>query len=256
MSMHEQADPSQTKITKTFSFISIIVGVFLTLGTAVLAGRLIWEMTSLTWQYGPQMIGFSLMHGPGALLILFPFALSIWLCVSLVTIVVWKLKGYRIRTKSWSIFCLAITVVVLLLLPQDVWSILFINKLARSPYASEFLVSAAGSGESLTVHSLLKHGIPINATNREGSTALHYAAGAGESKLVTYLIDQGANVNAVNLYGDSPLENALSNHKIATANILSEHGGKDLKGDKEQRQRASQQIVSRDIEEMNSRQRR
>jgi hypothetical protein len=34
--------------------------------------------------------------------------------------------------------------------------------------------------------------------------------------------------------------------------VLSAHGGKDLKGDAEQRDRASKEIVHRDIEEMNS----
>ena len=62
-------------------------------------------------------------------------------------------------------------------------------------------------------------------------------------------------MNAVNLWGDSPLEGAIANHKTATAQILSEHGAKAIKGDKEQRERAAHQIVSRDIEEMNSRHR-
>jgi hypothetical protein len=33
------------------------IGFVLMFGSVVLAGRLIWEMTSLTWLYGPQMIG-------------------------------------------------------------------------------------------------------------------------------------------------------------------------------------------------------
>ena len=67
-----------------------------------------------------------------------------------------------------------------------------------------------------------------------------------------YLIGKGADVNAVNLYGDSPLERASANHRMDVVQVLSEHGGKDLKGDAEQRDRASKEIVHRDIEEMNS----
>jgi hypothetical protein len=252
MSMQEQAGSSQTPVPKTFSLLMIVIGVFLTLGTAALAGRLIWEMTSLTWQEGPQIVGFSLMHIIGPLPILFPFALSVWLCISLIKIIVWKLKRRPIRKQSWSVFGFAIAVIALLSLPQSFWDVLFINRLARSPHAPELLVYAAGTGEALTVRGLLKRGIPINANDREGSTALHFAARAGESKLVSYLIGKGADVNAVNLWGDSPLEGAVDNHKTETVQILSEHGAKAIKGDKEQRQRAAHRIVSRDIEEMNS----
>ncbi len=59
-------------------------------------------------------------------------------------------------------------------------------------------------------------------------------------------------MNAVNLYGDSPLERASANHRMDVVQVLSEHGGKDIKGDAEQRDRASKEIVHRDIEEMNS----
>ncbi len=72
------------------------------------------------------------------------------------------------------------------------------------------------------------------------------------TELVGYLIGKGADVNAVNLYGDSPLERASANHRMDVVQVLSEHGGKDIKGDAEQRDRASKEIVHRDIEEMNS----
>ena len=75
-------------------------GFVLMLGSVVLAGRLIWEMTSLTRQYGPQMIGFSLAHGPGALLVLFPLALFVWLLASVATVIVWKAKRKVVRNRS------------------------------------------------------------------------------------------------------------------------------------------------------------
>lgn len=253
MSTPDPVDSLSVLARKTFSPAMFVIGIFLTLGTFVLACRLIWEMTSLTWQEGPQMVGFSLLHGGGAFLILFPPALAIWLIIALIWSVVWKLKRYSIQNRSWLVVVVACATMVLISLPQSFWDALFVNKLARSSHAAELFVYAAGQGESITVHSLLKNGIAVNATDREGSTALHHAAGAGESKLVCYLVDHGANVNAVNLWGDSPLENAVANHRSDTAHILSAHGGKDIKGDAEQRQRAVHQIVSRDIQEMNSR---
>jgi hypothetical protein len=43
-----------------------ISGVLVFMGSAILAARLIWEQTVWTWERGPQMVGFSLAHGPGA----------------------------------------------------------------------------------------------------------------------------------------------------------------------------------------------
>jgi hypothetical protein len=54
------------------------------------------------------------------------------------------------------------------------------------------------------------------------------------------------------LYGDSPLESAIANQQIAVEQVLTSHGAKDLKGDAEQRDRASKAIARRDIEEMNA----
>ena len=102
------------------------------------------------------------------------------------------------------------------------------------------------------VRGLLRRGVPIDVTDREGNTPLHFAAGAGKTELVGYLIGKGADVNAVNLYGDSPLERASANHRMDVVQVLSAHGGKDIKGDAEQRDRASKEIVHRDIEQMNS----
>src|SRR6478609_2595826 len=51
------------------------------LGTGVLAADLVWEQTILTWTQGPQLVGFSLAHTFGVLLIPFPLLLSLWLVV-------------------------------------------------------------------------------------------------------------------------------------------------------------------------------
>jgi len=55
------------------------LGVAATLFTGMLAGRMVWEETSLTLQEGPQMLGFSLAHGAGAILFLAPILLSLWI---------------------------------------------------------------------------------------------------------------------------------------------------------------------------------
>lgn len=146
----------------------------------------------------------------------------------------------------------ALAVLGLLSIPQGFWNTVFVGRLAHGPHAATQLVYSAGCGEKRIVDGLLKRGVPVNATNHEGSTALHYAAGAGETQIVADLIDSGANVNAINLWGNSPLHNALANHQTATAQLLTVHGAKDIQGDEQQRDRAAHEIVRRDIERMNN----
>lgn len=251
--MHEDASSPQLRTTKNLSPAIVLTGVVLMLGSLVLAGRLIWEMTWLTWQEGPQMIGFSLMHTTGVFLFLFPIGLLLWLLACLCTVLVWKLKRRRVLQQSWLTLTCAALVLGLLALPPSFWERVFVSRLAHSSHAAEFIVAAAGTGEDGVLRGLLARGVPINSTDRQGNTALHVAAAAGKPDLVTFLIDHGAAVNAVDLYGDSPLERASANHQTATMQILSAHGAQNLKGTAKQRDRATKEIVRRDIEEMDAR---
>jgi hypothetical protein len=228
-------------------------GVILAAGTAVLAARLTWEMTLLTWQEGPQMVGFSLAHGYGAILFFFPIALSVWLLVFLVVCVVRKAKRRTIGRLGWSVLAVAALTLGELSLPQGFWDGIFASKLAASPKSSEFLVQAAGKGELHTLKALIARGTPIQSTNYEGSTALHYAACAGEPAVVRYLIAAGANVNALNMYGDSPLVCPEEKHNEAIVTMLEAAGGREIRGSEEQHQRASKAIMDREIEEQRKR---
>ena len=69
-------------------------GLVLVLLTSVLAARLVWEQAWLTWQSGPQMVGFALAHGGGIFLILAPVLLLLWLTIVVVTIL-WSLVRRR-----------------------------------------------------------------------------------------------------------------------------------------------------------------
>src|SRR5450631_1182523 len=70
------------------------IGLFALFGSGALAARLIWEMTVWTWESGPQMVGFKLIHGSGALLVLFPFLLISWLAVA-AAYTLWRLLKRR-----------------------------------------------------------------------------------------------------------------------------------------------------------------
>jgi hypothetical protein len=224
------------------------------LSSALLAGRLIWEMTLLTWERGPQMIGFSLAHGAGALLFFAPVGLLLWILACLCTAIAWKIRKKNVQRETWIALGAAALVFMILLIPSNFWDRIFAGKLASSSHSAEFLIHAAGSGEQGIVKALVDRGISPNATDREGNTALHASVATGRTEIVVYLIDKGADVDALNLYGDSPLERASENHQQQVIQILSAKGAKDIRGDEAQRQRASQEIVRRDIEEMNSHQ--
>jgi hypothetical protein len=236
---------------KRLPLVVSLIGILLIVGSLVLAGRLIWEMTWLTWHQGPQMIGFSLAHGGYGVIFLFPILLCAWILVVGVMLIVSKLKGRIIAKQTWPIIGCALATLGLLSIPQSFWNMVFVGRLAQSPRASTLLVYSAGSGERHVVNDLLKRGVSVNATDREGSTALHFAAGAGQTEIVSDLLDHGADVNVVNLWGDSPLHIAQANHHASAAQVLSAHGAKDVSGDEEQRKRAAHDIVQQDIERMN-----
>jgi hypothetical protein len=214
---------------KTLPVWLFVTGIVLILGSLTLAARLIWEMTLLTWQRGPQMVGFSLVHGLGVFLFLFPLALSAWLLGSFGTVFLWKLRRKTVLKRNWTAIALAGLSLALLFIPQSFLNQVFISQLAGSSHAAELLVLAAGvDGDGRLVHGLLEHGVNVNATNREGNTALQLAAGAGRTDLVSYLIAQGADINAVNAYGDSPVAWATDNHQTVAVQMLKAHGGKYL----------------------------
>ena len=251
--MQSQPTESPTTTARNLPWPILIVGILLILGTAALAARLIWEMTSLTWQFGPQMIGFSLAHGYGAPLLLFPLGLALWLLTGALFVIVWRIKRRKVARRSWLTLAAGVFILGVLFIPQQVWNRIFITKLASSPKASEFLADSAAQGDLATVKGLLQRGIPINATSNDGSTALGLAAATGKTDVVKFLVSQGADINATSLYGDSPLQRAIQNHNQTVVDFLTAKGAVGLKGDEAQRERAAEMIVHRDMEEMDRR---
>lgn len=231
--------------------VMIMIGVIATAATALLAARLAWEMTSLTWQEGPQMVGFSLIHGYGAFLIFAPLLLVLWIAVTFFIFVTWLLRRKRILRGSWISFGAAIVVLGFLSLPQSFWNWVFVGQLAHSSKSGDLLVTAAGDGELHVVQGMLGRGVSINALNYENDTPLHTAAALGRTRMVEFLLQNGANINAANLYGDSPLQEAIDLHHEDTASVLRAAGAQAIQGTPEQRNKASQTIVKRAIEKQN-----
>jgi len=216
---------------------------------AVLTGRIVWEETALTMQRGPQMIGFSLAHGSGAILLFAPPLLAIWLVVAVLTSIICLWRKRAISKRFWLSVVSAIAVLGILAIPSVFSQWLLIQDFAESRHATELMVSAAAEGDLRTVRGYIDKGVPIEATNYEGSTAAFAAAAGGSAPVIELLAARKANLNATNLYGDSPLEAAIENHHNAAAAFLESHGAVRVRGTPEQRQAASKAIVDKEIEQ-------
>ncbi|HXE63814.1 MAG TPA: ankyrin repeat domain-containing protein [Bryobacteraceae bacterium] len=86
------------------------------------------------------------------------------------------------------------------------------------------LADAAEQGDWATVRELLRTGSGGNATQPDGTTALHWAAYRDDIDTAALLIKAGANVNAVNVYGMPPLAQACRNGSAAMVKLLLDAG--------------------------------
>ncbi len=83
------------------------------------------------------------------------------------------------------------------------------------------LVQAAKAGDAAAVRAALATpGVNVNATEHDGTTALHWAVQHGQADLVKALIRARANVNLKNRYGVAPLWLAATNGDNASVEAL------------------------------------
>src|SRR5579872_322369 len=155
-------------------------------------------MTVWSWEQGPQMVGFRLVHGGGAILLFFPFLLIGWLALA---VVYFALRVWRHRRVSRGcVVAMALSVIMLGVVwgpaaSYGFWLRVFVDRVAMAPHASEFVVLAAAYGDLTTVKTFVAHGISPNARSRWGRTALEAAAAAGHTNVVEYLKSVGADAD-------------------------------------------------------------
>src|SRR5881396_1764582 len=148
-------------VTRLPSWLRLMGGATL-IANAVLAGRLVWEQTYLTWYSGPQMVGFSLAHGYGAVLLLSPVFLLLWIAITSVTIVRGVVLRRRLALATWIDIGGALMVVAVLLVPYGTWQWLFVDRLLTGPHVGEFMTYAAATGDLRTVKALLSRGVDVD----------------------------------------------------------------------------------------------
>jgi len=164
---------------------------------------------------------------------------------------VWHVtKKHRISWMTATVAAFSVLLLVILALPPGFWQRLFVDRVASSPYAADFLVNSAAVDDLDAVVTLVSHGVPPSARNRMGKTGLHVAAGAGHIRVLEFLLSKGVDINAVDRFGDSPFQVAVSQEHEAAAKFLADRGAHQIRGPEELRNKAMEQIVQDDIERM------
>jgi len=234
---------------RTFPKILWIVGIPFVIVAWIVAARLVWEQTVLSWKYGLQMAGFAFIHsGPGPILLPILYASLIWLVVVLIMLARTKSFGGKFGLVVFLAYGLAVG---LLQIPYGFWQRIFLDKYPRTEIV-EIFTRAAAVGELSTVKALLSKGMDVNARDHNGGTALHGAALEGRTRVMDYLIAHGAAVNSLNDSGDSPLAYAKESDKenVQAQELLIKHGGKVIRGTEDQHNRAAEErlrlILERD----------
>jgi uncharacterized protein len=86
------------------------------------------------------------------------------------------------------------------------------------------VADAAERRDQAVLRTLLTSGADVNATQVDGTTALHWAAYHDDADTAALLVKGGANVNAMNRYGVPPLALASTNGNAAVVKLLLEAG--------------------------------
>jgi ankyrin repeat protein len=96
--------------------------------------------------------------------------------------------------------------------------------LGVSMAADTRLLDAVRSGNKSAIQALIQQRVDVNATEPDGTTALHWAVRLDDSQTVALLIRAGSKVGSVNRYGVAPLYLACINGSAAIVEVLLKAG--------------------------------
>lgn len=160
------------------------------LPSAALAGRLVWEQTLLSWERGPQMVGFSLVHSGLGLLLFAALAIAVVWAVAVLLMAVFG-KGRRNATHLVGALVVFVAAGIVSV-PYGRWVQWSAARIAHGPHAAEFLVYMAAIGDERAVGALLDRGVPVDAANAGGLRAIDAATNTKKVEMQDYLRSRGA----------------------------------------------------------------
>jgi hypothetical protein len=193
--------------------------------------REVYEQTVLSWDAGPQMVGFSALHS-GPIFALMSLAALLVLFVTTVALTVLalvkKVTGTRKPLNKWSLVGLSLAwMLVLLSLPSyGFWKLVFIDRIMAGGHAQEFLVDAASRGDLRVVKALVERGVSVDSVAFGTTTPLYAASLNGEVAVLRYLLDHGANPNENSNTKKLPLDIAEEMKQDEAAALLRERGAR------------------------------
>jgi hypothetical protein len=134
------------------------------------------------------MVGFTLMHTVGIIVIPLFFAALLWAVITLIVALVSSRQRRAVNLVS------ALVVIALALpvfAPYGFWVRMFASRIAGGPHAVSFLVHMAALGDIPAVDALLNAGVPINASNNIGLRAIEAAENEKKHEMHDYLAKRG-----------------------------------------------------------------
>ena len=147
----------------------------------------------MSWERGPQMVGFSLLHsGLGVALLFACYGAIGWVLFTLLR----ALSPTRRHGPTLVGAIIVGATLALIFVPYGTWVRVFAGKIASGPHAAEFLVHMAALGEVTAVKALLDEGVPVNASGSRGIRPIVAAENANQPVMREYLVTRGARYKA------------------------------------------------------------
>jgi hypothetical protein len=188
-------------------------------------GRIVFESTLLTARDGPQMVGFSLMHGGHNLLLLSIPVVLLGLAWLVGAVVFGLVKKLRFSRNEWILLLAMAASFSLLLVPYPAWEHFDVVVFGPGSHGNEFLDDAAYHGDLRLVKRLLAQGSNANLESGGGVTPLSAAVVGGKEDIIAFLLTKGANVNAHHrLSGETPLIAAAEMGQMGSLKLLLARG--------------------------------
>ncbi len=113
---------------------------------------------------------------------------------------------------------------------RGLWAAVCLTAVVVLPYAGYAAGAAADAANAVqsrdmtTLRTLLRQRVDVNATQPDGTTALHWAAHWNDLETVKLLLSAGAKVNVPNRYGATPLSEAVVTGNAAMVQALLDAG--------------------------------
>jgi hypothetical protein len=203
------------------------------IGSAVLAARLVWEQTVATWEEGPLMVGWSLAHGAGLLLLPFVFLLLAWV-PAVAAFVVWRSRRQRRGSdRLLAGLALAAAVLVTLLVPFGsvvLWLIAAVVLMVWSFSGKRRIPGSAWAVAGLCGALLMVLALPYGfwqrlfverlASGPHAAEFLTNAAALGDLRTVEAFLSHGVSVNARDSEGGTALHGAAVGGNLKTLEYL------------------------------------